>query len=69
MEISRAKIETVMAENQLTLSQLSEASGIAKQNISTIMRRGTCTPRTAGRLAKGLNLPVTDIMRKENQDE
>lgn len=47
MKISRTKIESIMAENQMTLSQLSTASGIAKQNISTVIRRGTCTPRTA----------------------
>lgn len=67
MKISRTKIETILAENQMTLSQLSEASGIAKQNISTIIRRGTCTPRTAGRLAAGLRLPVADIVRKESE--
>lgn len=66
MKINRTKIETVMAENQLTLSQLSMASGIAKQNISTIMRRGTCTPRTAGRIAAGLQLPVAAIVREED---
>ena len=67
MKINRTKIETVMAENQLTLSQLSMASGIAKQNISTIMRRGTCTPRTAGRIAAGLQLPVAAIVREEDE--
>ena len=67
MKINRTKIETVMAENQITLSQLSMASGIAKQNISTIMRRGTCTPRTAGRIAAGLQLPVAAIVREEDE--
>lgn len=67
MEISRAKIENIMAEKQLTLSQLSKSSGIAKQNISAIIRRGTCTPRTAGRLAAGLCLPVADIVKREGE--
>ena len=63
MKISRTKIESIMAENQMTLSQLSTASGIAKQNISTV------TPRTAGRIAAGLQLPVAAIISEEDSHE
>ena len=69
MKISRTKIESIMAENQMTLSQLSTASGIAEQNISTVIRRGTCTPRTAGRIAAGLQLPVAAIISEEDSHE
>ena len=65
MKIDRNRIETIMAERQMTLGQLSVASGIAKQNISTIIRRGSCYPKTAGKLAKGLCVPVIEIAGKE----
>ena len=62
MKLNRAQIETVLAERQMTLAQLSLASGIAKQNISTIIRRGSCYPKTAGKLAVGLCVPVSVII-------
>lgn len=61
MRISKVRIETILAERQMTLQQLSTASGIAKQNISTIIRRGSCYPKTAGKLARGLQVAVAEI--------
>ena len=65
MTINARRIETMMAEMGLTKRGLSERCGISAQNISTIIRRGTCEPRTAGRLAAGLGVPVVDIIGKE----
>ena len=64
LTIDRVRIETIMAERQITLGDLAAASGIAKQNISTILRRGNCYPKTAGKLAKGLCVPVVEIAGK-----
>lgn len=62
MNISTMKIETLLAERGMTKAALSESCGISRQNISTIIRRGTCEPKTAGKLAAGLGVPVTDIL-------
>ncbi len=62
MNISTTKIETMLAERGMTRTALAELSGISRQNISTIIRRGTCEPKTAGKLAAGLGVPVTDIL-------
>jgi len=62
MEISTVRIETVMAEQGMTKTGLAARSGVSRQNISTIIRRGTCEPRTAGKLAAGLGVPVADIL-------
>lgn len=62
MNISSIKIETMLAERGMTRTTLSELSGISRQNISTIIRRGTCEPKTAGKLAAGLGVPVRDIL-------
>ena len=62
MTISAIKIETMLAERGMTRTALAGACGISRQNISTIIRRGTCEPKTAGKLAAGLGVPVTDIL-------
>lgn len=62
MKISATRIETILAERRMTKSDLADECGVSRQNISTIIRRGTCEPRTAGKLAAGLGVLVTDIM-------
>lgn len=64
MNINTTQLQIAMAERRMSLTQLSERSGVAKQNISTIIRRGTCTPKTAGKLAAGLNVPVKEIVKE-----
>lgn len=65
MTINAIKIETLLAERGMTKAALAELCGVSRQNISTIVRRGTCEPRTAGRLAMGLGVDVADIIEKE----
>lgn len=65
MTINTKRIETMMAERGLTKKALAESCGISAQNVSTIIRRGTCEPKTAGKLAAGLGVPVSDIIKEE----
>lgn len=67
MVVDRKRIEIIMAEKQLTVGDLSVSSGIAQQNISTILRRGSCSPKTAGKIAKGLCVPVVKILPNEEK--
>lgn len=64
MTINTAKIETMLAERGLTKAAYAQNCGISRQNVSTIIRRGTCEPRTAGKLAQGLGVDVADIIEK-----
>lgn len=64
MNISAVKIETILANHGRTKTELAKCCGISRQNISTIVRRGTCEPKTAGKLAAGLGVDVTDIMKE-----
>ena len=64
MEISAAKIENILAEKTMTKSTLASRCGISRQNISAIIKRESCEPRTAGRIASGLGVTV-DQIRKE----
>ena len=65
MTINTQRIETMLAELGLTKAAYAANCGISRQNISTIIRRGTCEPKTAGKLAAGLGIPVADIIKKE----
>ena len=64
MTINKTKLETMLAERGLTKAALAESCGISRQNVSTILRRGTCEPKTAGKLARGLGVPVADIIKE-----
>lgn len=65
MKISRAKIELLQAKAGMTAVQLAKSSGISRQNISTIKGRGTCSPPTAAKLARGLGVSITEILESE----
>ena len=64
MNLLVQRIETVMAEQGLTKKELAANCGISAQNVSTIIRRGTCEPKTAGKLAAGLGVPVAEIIKE-----
>lgn len=61
MNISACRIEILLAEQGITKAILAKRSGLCRQNISTIIRRGTCEPKTAGKLAAGLGVTIADI--------
>lgn len=62
MNISTTRIESILADRGMTKSALANMCGVSRQNLSTIIRRGTCEPRTAGKLAAGLGVDVADII-------
>lgn len=65
MKINRRKIELILSERNMTKTALAEKSGISRQNISTILRRGTCEPKTAAKLANGLGVQICQIIENE----
>ena len=62
MTINAIRIESILAGRDMTKAALAERCGVSRQNISTIIRRGTCEPRTAGKLAAGLGVSVAEII-------
>lgn len=64
MTINTTRIETMLAERGLTKATYAANCGISRQNVSTIIRRGTCEPKTAGKLAAGLGVPVAEIIEE-----
>ena len=65
MIINPTKVEILLAERNMSKATLAKLCGISRQNLSTLLRRGSCEPRTAGKLATGLGIPVSEIV-KEN---
>lgn len=63
MQIDSIKIKLILAEQEMTKTDLAERAGISRQSISNILTRRTCEPKTAGKLAKGLGVPVTEITK------
>lgn len=68
MKIDVTKVETVLATRGLSKTELAKRSGIYPQNISAILRRGVCEPRTAGKLAAGLDVSVSEIIKEEGAE-
>ena len=62
MKISATRIETILAKRGMTKAALADNCGVSRQNISTIIRRGTCEPKTVGKLVAGLGVDVADIV-------
>ena len=62
MDICGKKVNCLLAEQGLTKTVLAARCGISRQSLSVILRRGSCEPRTAGKLAAGLGVPVQDIV-------
>ena len=62
MRVNAIKIESLLAVQGLTKTELAKKAGMSRQNVSTVVRRGTCEPRTAGKLAFALGVDVSDII-------
>lgn len=62
MTINTTIIKLLLAELDMTQADLAERCGIKAQNISTVLTRGTASPKTVGRLAAGLGVRPKDII-------
>ena len=65
MKIDSIKIKLMMAEQELRQSELAEKVGMSRQNLSTILTRGTCSTVNAGRIAKALGVDVREIVKED----
>ena len=61
MNVNGMKIEVLLAKAGITKTELANRCGVSRQNISTIVKRGTCEPRTLGKLAAGLCVYVSEL--------
>ena len=59
-------LRQILKERRITIGQLSEASGISQSNLSNYMA-GKVSPTldTLNRIAKSLDIDISDLFRKE----
>lgn len=65
MIINSVKIDLLLAKQGISKKDLATKCGMSRQGVSNVICRGTCEPRTAGKLAAGLGVPVEEIIAKE----
>lgn len=64
MKLNIEKIKLIMARKELTVTEIAKRCGKSKQRVSCIFNSVSVTPATAGRLAKALEVDVTEIIEK-----
>ena len=67
MKLNKFKLYLLQAEQGLTGAELAQKAGMSRQNFSTVRQRGTCTPVTAGKIARALGVPVEALMMDKEE--
>lgn len=62
MRISRIKLLILLATKDLTTLDLAKTSGLSRQTISCIKQGKRCREETAKKIAKALDVDVTEIL-------
>lgn len=62
MRIDRRKLVLAMLDRNQNVLQLAEKSGVSRVTISSVKCGKSCSKTTAEKIAKALNVPVTDII-------
>ena len=65
MKLDVFAIKLIVAERELKIGELAKKMGFHRDIVHQIFRRGTCTPRTAGKIAHALDVSVADIVIRE----
>lgn len=65
MKIDTKKVIILMAEQGLSQMGLATSIGTTQYTVWRVLNRGTCRPATAGKIAKGLGVHVTEIIKEE----
>lgn len=67
MRMSRKKVNIALARKQMTVSELAEAYGVSRARMNVILNSQVVTPVCAGRVAKALDVDVTEIIDQEGE--
>lgn len=61
MKLNTKRIKNYLAEKDMSLAELARACNMYSAGITTVLKRGTCTPRIAGRIARGMGVDLSEI--------
>lgn len=66
LKVNSEKLVLLMAEKQLLTKDVCQKAGISPITLSSITNKKVCPrPKTVGKLANSLGVPVTDILESE----
>lgn len=65
MKISKNKILRLMGANLMTQARLANAAAVSRATINATLGKGSCSPETAGKIAKALGVSPVDIIETE----
>lgn len=65
MKIDSFCIKILLAERGMSISEFERRIGIAKNTFSQVLKRGSCSLVMAGRIAKGLGVPLEEFVVRE----
>lgn len=65
MKLNTWKIKMLLAEREMSQSDLAIKIGVNRQQVNDLLSRETCTLKTLGRIAKALGVSVEEIVKEE----
>lgn len=65
MKISKFSVEILLAEKNMTKSEMAKRASLSRQSVNDVLKRGTCEPRTLGKIAAALEVDVEQLIAKE----
>lgn len=65
MTIDRKKVDNILARKNWTVSELAREYGASRNRLYIILGGGTVLPKTAGKLAKALEVDITEILEDD----
>lgn len=69
MKFDVTKVEILLAKNLLTQDEFARRCDMTRQNMNVVLRRGTCQPKTLGKIARALDCDVEQLIAKEGVSE
>lgn len=64
MRIDRRKLIITMLDNNINQKQLAELTGVSRATINNVKNGRSCSDATAHKIAKALNVDVTEIIEQ-----
>ncbi len=62
MKINVTKLLIAIGEQQISIQDLAERSGVSRNTISAVKAGKTCRPDLAGRIARAINKPLSELI-------
>ena len=67
MKISKQKINTILARQNLTQTELARVMNMSRSNLSAVINGKSVRPKSVSKLATALGVDVLDIIETENE--